>query len=158
MPPGRAARAGSHSAARAGSPRAAITGRCLGIAIAALGLALTACTNQQASINRRPHPGTATASFFGGVHQVTVSAGDTYRFNPSKIFVHPGTVQVTLHNLGKGAPHNLTFLDFGAATALTPGGSTRTVTFTAPSPGTYTYVCTIHRNQGQTGILVVLTG
>ena len=30
------------------------------------------------------------------MQQVTVNAGDTYRFDPSTIIVHPGLVQVTL--------------------------------------------------------------
>ena len=127
-------------------------------ALAVAGLASAACTNQQASINRRPHPGTATASIVGGEQQVTVTAGDTYRFDPSTIVVHPGQVKITLENIGKGAPHNLTFLSLPVATALTQSGTSGTVTFTAPAPGTYTFVCTIHRNQGQTGTLVVLPG
>lgn len=117
---------------------------------------LGGCSNTQPSVNRRPHPGSATASLVGGVQQVTVEAGDTYRFDPSTVTVHPGTVHVTLVNTGKGAPHNLTFLGFTAATSLTPAGHQQDVTFTAPTPGSYTFVCTIHRRQGQTGTLVVL--
>jgi plastocyanin len=132
--------------------RAISLGGCILIAMATA----TACTNQQPSVNRRPHPGSATASVVNGVQQVTVDAGDTYRFDPSKITVHPGTVHATLVNVGKGAPHNLTFLGFSAATSLAASGQTRDVTFTAPAPGTYTFECTIHAKQGQTGTLVVL--
>ena len=123
--------------------------------LTALGV-LSACSNTQPSVNRRPHSGSATASLVGGVQQLTVDAGDTYRFDPSTITVHPGTVHVTLVNTGKGAPHNLTFLGFDAATPLAPAGQRQELTFTAPAPGTYTFVCTIHRRQGQTGTLVVL--
>lgn len=129
------------------------------IAIAAAGATvatLGACSNTQPSVNRRPHSGSATASVVGGVQQLTVDAGDTYRFDPSTITVHPGTVHVTLVNTGSGAPHNLTFLGFAAATSLASAGHRQDVTFTAPSAGTYTFVCTIHRRQGQTGTLVVL--
>lgn len=122
------------------------------VALAVVG----ACSNTQPSVNRRPHTGATTASIVGGVQELTVNAGDTYRFDPSTITIHPGTVHVTLVNTGTGAPHNLTFLGFSAATPLAPAGQRQEVTFTAPAPGTYTFVCTIHRRQGQTGTLVVL--
>ena len=38
----------------------------------------------------------------------------------------------------------------------TSAGQTNSMTFTAPSPGTYQFVCTIHTAQGMTGTLVVL--
>jgi plastocyanin len=113
------------------------------------------CSNQQSSVNRRPHPGSATASSVDGAQQIDVTTGDTYRFDPSRITVRPGKVTVVLHNTGAGAPHNLTFLDFAAATPLATSGKTTSVTFTAPAPGQYQFVCTIHRAQGQTGTLVV---
>ncbi len=120
--------------------------------------ASVACSNQQASVNRRPNQGSATASLVAGVSQVTVQAGDTYRFTPSTITVHPGTVRIVLDNIGTGAPHNVTFLGFSAATADAASGQSQSVTFTTPAPGTYTFVCTIHERQGQTGKLVVLPG
>jgi plastocyanin len=128
-------------------------------AVLAVALAgLVACSNQQGPVNRRPHPGTATASSVDGIQQVDVDAGDTYRFDPSRITVHPGTVRIVLHNTGTGAPHNLTFLAFGAATPLAGSGKTQSVMFTAPAPGQYQFVCTIHERQGQTGTLVVQSG
>lgn len=121
-------------------------------------LALVAgCTNTEASINRRPHGGSATASVVDGVAQITVKAGDTYRFDPSTITVHPGRVTVVLVNAGHGAPHDWTLTGLpGAATALASAGNTQAVTFIAPAPGSYRFVCTIHQKQGQTGKLVVL--
>lgn len=131
-----------------------------GVALAAVIVitASAACSNQQPSVNRRPQEGSATASVIAGVPQVTVQAGDTYRFTPSTITVHPGRVRIVLENVGHGAPHNLTFLGFGAATADAASGQSQSVSFTAPAPGTYTFVCTIHERQGQTGKLVVLPG
>lgn len=125
---------------------------CVLVSAAAL---LTGCSNQQGSVNRRPHPGSATASSVDGAQQVDVTTGDTYRFDPSRITVRPGKVTIVLHNTGTGAPHNLTFLDVAAATPLASSGKTTSVTFTAPAPGQYQFVCTIHRAQGQTGTLVV---
>jgi plastocyanin len=92
-----------------------------------------------------------------GVQDVTVDAGNTYRFDPSTITVHPGTVRIELVNTGSGAPHNWTVLGLpGGATPDTGGGRRSVVEFTAPAPGRYTVVCTIHQKQGQTGTLVVL--
>jgi plastocyanin len=118
---------------------------------------LAGCSNTQASINRRPHVGAATASVVGNVQKITVTTSDTYRFDPSTIYVHPGRVTVVLVNKGKGAPHNWTLTAVpGAATPLATAGQTEATSFTAPVPGSYTFVCTIHQRQGQTGKLVVL--
>lgn len=117
---------------------------------------LVACQTQ-ASINRRPQGGTSTAAVVDGLQVVVVKAGDTYRFNPATIVVHPGRVRIALVNVGKGAPHDWTLEDVpGAASPLAPSGETKTATFIAPAPGAYTFVCTIHKKQGQTGKLVVL--
>jgi plastocyanin len=125
-------------------------------AMLAAGILLPSCSNSQASVNRRPQGATATASVVGDVQRVTVTTGDTYRFDPATIVVHPGEVTVVLVNSGKGAPHNWTLVGTSAATALASAGATRTVSFMTPSPGTYQVVCTIHKKQGQTGKLVVL--
>jgi plastocyanin len=133
--------------------------RALPHAVVAIGCAaavLASCTTE-ASINRRPQGGTATATVVDGLQVVVVKAGDTYRFDPATIIVHPGRVRIALVNEGKGAPHDWTLDGLpGAATALASSGETKTATFTAPAPGTYLFVCTIHRKQGQTGKLVVL--
>ncbi len=122
------------------------------IVLAAL---LAGCTTE-ASINRRPHPGSATASIMNGVQQVTVTAGNTYRFDPSTITVHPGWVRIVLINTGSGAPHDWSLPGVGATVPLIGGGASSSVTFIAPAPGRYPFVCTIHSAQGQTGTLVVL--
>jgi plastocyanin len=131
----------------------------VGLAAAVL---LAGCSNSQSSASRRPHSGSASATLVGGVQQITVQATSTYRFVPSTITVHPGPVRVELVNTGKAgqaAPHNWSLLGLpGAATPLVQAGGSAVITFTAPSPGTYTYVCTIHEKQGQTGTLVVLPG
>ncbi len=112
--------------------------------------------SSQAAVNRGPHTGSATASEVDGVQQVAVEATDAYRFNPSTITVHPGKVRIVLTNVGKGAPHNWSLTGFpDAFVPLATAGTTRQATFTAPAVGRYTFVCTIHVNQGQTGTLVV---
>lgn len=126
-------------------------------AAAAAVVALAGCSNTQAPAASGGHPGTATASESDGVQVVTITTGNDYRFHPSTIVVHPGKVKVILKNTAKtGAPHNFRVTDFPADfVPLTGAGDTSAATFTAPSPGRYRFVCTIHVRQGQTGTLVV---
>ncbi len=127
--------------------------------VTALGLigTLAACSNRQASPNREGHPGAATASTVNGVQQITVTVDSSFRFDPSKITVHPGTVKVILVHKGGGAPHDLAVSGFPADNVpLARAGATTSTTFTAPSPGSYKFICTIHKAQGMVGTLVVL--
>jgi plastocyanin len=127
------------------------------IALVLCALLLAGCSNHSASINRRPQSSTsATASTVNGVQQVTIYAGDTYRFSPDIITVHPGLVRVVLVHTGTGAPHDFQVLGFPAdfVPLVSPKG-TSSATFTAPAPGRYTFVCTIHQTQGQIGTLIV---
>ncbi|MCW2492296.1 MAG: blue (type 1) copper domain protein [Frankiales bacterium] len=126
-------------------------------AAVAVAVALTGCQTQSA-INREPHPGTVTASLVNGVQDVVLTTDQKYRFTPSTVTVHPGKVRITLKHVGTGgAPHDWQLQGFPAdSVPLTQAGQTRSIEFTAPAPGTYTFVCTIHVTQGQTGTLVVL--
>jgi plastocyanin len=127
------------------------------LAVGAAASALIAgCSNTKPSVNRRPHTGTTTASVSNGLQRITVDANDLYRFDPSTITVHPGTVEIDLVNVGKGAPHDWALPFVNASTPLTAANQHSSVTFVAPAAGTYTFVCTIHEKQGQTGTLVVL--
>ncbi|SHG10441.1 Plastocyanin [Jatrophihabitans endophyticus] len=119
--------------------------------------ALAGCSNDQAPAAKGPHAGTGSAVNQGGLQVVTVTTGDDYRFHPSTLVVHPGRVRVVLKNTAKqGAPHNLRLDDFPADfVPLAGAGHTTAATFTAPAPGRYRFVCTIHERQGQTGVLVV---
>jgi plastocyanin len=118
---------------------------------------LVGCSNRTSGVNRRPQAGVTTAAVKSGVQQVTITADDTYRFTPDTITVHPGKVQITLVNKGKGAPHDLSVTGFPADfVPLASTGQTTVAAFTAPAPGRYQFVCTIHVAQGQTGTLVVL--
>ena len=143
-------------------PTRCIRSRALGPLLIALVAAvlLGACSNRQASVNRRPQTGgSATASAGSdGVQQVTITVNDTYRFSPDTITVHPGRVQITLVHKGNGAPHDWQLSGIPADyVPLVNPGHTSVATFTAPTPGRYQFVCTIHRAQGQTGTLIVLS-
>jgi plastocyanin len=71
-------------------------------------------------------------------------------------------VRVILDNTavpGSGPPHNFQVTGLpGSFVPLTSAGKKQSVTFTAPAPGKYRFVCTIHQTQGQTGTLIVTTG
>jgi len=126
------------------------------IALTALGLA--GCQSQSA-INREPHTGSTTvaAPAPGAIQQVVITADQRDRFYPSTITVHPGRVRITLKHTGTGAPHDWSLQGLPAAhVPLTSAGEQNSVEFIAPAPGTYTFICTIHVKQGQTGTLIVL--
>lgn len=119
-------------------------------------LLLAGCQSQSA-INREPHTGSSTAAVVDGVQQVVVTTDQSYRFDPSTITVHPGKVRIVLRHVGTGAPHNWSLLGFpDAFVPLVTPGEQKSIEFTAPAPGKYTFVCTIHVTQGQTGTLIVL--
>ncbi len=118
--------------------------------------ALTGCESQSA-INRTPHTGATTVAPVSGVQQVTITTDEHYRFDPSTITVHPGKVRITLKHVGTGAPHNWSLVGFPTDNVpLVSPGQQASVEFVAPAPGRYTFECTIHVAQGQTGTLVVL--
>jgi plastocyanin len=118
---------------------------------------LAGCSNRSANVNRRPQSGSTTVAATGGVQQVTIQADDKYRFTPDTITIHPGKVQITLINTGRGAPHDFSVTGIPADfVPLASAGQTMTATFTAPAPGRYQFVCTIHVAQGQTGTMIVL--
>jgi plastocyanin len=135
-----------------------MTRRLVVVAVAALALP-AACSNREPAVTKRPHSGTATASTVGNVQQITITTGVDLRFHPSTFVVHSGRVRLTLKNVpteGGGPPHDINFSGLPAGNVpLTTSGESQSVSFEAPSPGTYNFVCTIHAAQGQTGKMIV---
>ncbi len=128
-----------------------------GISALVLTGSLVAGCQSQSAINRNPHTGSSTATATDGVQEILITTDQNYRFEPSTITVHPGKVKITLKHTGTGAPHDWSLSGFPADNVpLVNPGQTKSVQFVAPSPGKYTFVCTIHVTQGQTGTLVVL--
>jgi plastocyanin len=114
------------------------------------------CSNREPAVNRQPHPGSVTASFTDGLQRVRIEAGNDYRFHPSTVTVRPGKVQIVLVNTGSGAPHDWQLPRYPRDFVPEIGANrTATDTFTAPRPGRYQFVCTIHERQGQVGTLIV---
>lgn len=128
----------------------------LTVATAATAVLLAACGSSGGT--KGGSTASAAVSTVDGVQQITVKAGDNYRFDPATITVHPGKVKITLINDGQGAPHNLQLpsLPVGDWVPLTSAGQSASATFETPAPGTYQFVCSIHERQGQVGKLVVL--
>jgi plastocyanin len=93
----------------------------------------------------------------GGVVEITVGTDDgtALLFDPDEVSVPAGaTVRLTFVNEST-VPHNLTFgdpIDAATATVVQPGAE-ETIEFTAPEPGEYTFVCTLH--PGMEGTLAV---
>lgn len=98
-----------------------------------------------------------SAAADGEVTEISVATdtGGALTFDPGEITLPAGaTVRLTFTNKAT-VPHNLTFEDpIGAATdtVIDPGDS-QTIEFTAPEPGEYTFVCTLH--PGMEGTLLV---
>ncbi|MDT4925436.1 MAG: hypothetical protein QOG01_3149 [Pseudonocardiales bacterium] len=129
------------------------------LAGAAVAMLVASCTNTNSVAAKRPHLGSATASEVAGVQQITVTTGNDLRFHPSTLIVHPGKVRVVLDNTavsGTGPPHDFQLAGLpGAFIPSTQSGQKQSVTFIAPAPGKYRFVCTFHATQGQTGTLIV---
>jgi plastocyanin len=127
-----------------------------GIVVAlAVPLTIAGCGGSSGKTGAAGGP-TAAASTVDGLQQVTIHTGDDLRFHPDTISVHPGKVRVVLVNEGKGPPHDWQLPKFPADfVPLASSGQTKEATFTAPAPGRYQFVCTIHVRQGQVGTLVV---
>ena len=140
-------------------PRRPLTGRYLPLAGLLLVAGLLAGCQSQSAINREPHSGSSTAATVDGEQQVTITTDQSYRFSPSTITVRPGKVRIVLRHIGSGAPHDWQLIGFpDAFVPLVTPGQQKSVEFTAPATGKYTFICTIHVAQGQTGTLIVLPG
>jgi len=128
------------------------------LAAAAGCLILAACGGQPAmpaAQSSRPDQVTVTPGP-DGVQVVDIDADDGFRFHPSVVQARPGVLQVTLHHVGTGAPHNWVARQPSAAQVpLVRAGESRSVRFRIAQPGDYRFVCTIHEAQGMAGRLVV---
>jgi glucose/arabinose dehydrogenase/plastocyanin len=102
-------------------------------------------------------PGASAPAGEGEAASVTVGTdtGSALLFEPPDVSVAGGgDISVVFENRST-VPHNLTFgppIDAATATIVNAGAS-ETITFAAPEPGTYDFVCTLH--PGMDGVLTV---
>jgi uncharacterized cupredoxin-like copper-binding protein len=121
-------------------------------------LATTACSGAAAS-GTSPTASTPVAASEApnGVQQVTLTVGNSMRFEPAAISVRAGQpVELTLRNDGQ-MPHDFT-LSEGVAQPVkvsATGGQTASGTFTLEKPGTYTFECSMpgHALAGMRGTI-----
>ena len=108
-----------------------------------------------------PAPGAPSASpgagSSGDVTAITIGTdtGSALLFDPTEATVPAGAqVELTFRNLS-AVPHNLTMGDGieAATSTIVAAGAEETISFTAPEPGTYDFVCTLH--PGMDGTLTV---
>jgi plastocyanin len=117
----------------------------------------TAATDPPVSSRQPTASGTTNGGAVGDTIQVTIATdtGVDLTFDPAELSVPPGAdVQVAFENRSQ-VPHNLTFeapISVASSAVVAPA-VTETLRFTAPGPGRYAFVCTIH--SGMAGALIV---
>jgi plastocyanin len=91
------------------------------------------------------------------VQHVTITGTSALRFSPMTVHVRPGTVRVTLADMG-AYPHNIVIpalkLTSGTVTG-DPGSGTISFTVTFPRAGRYAFHCQYHQSAGMTGVFDV---
>ena len=125
-------------------------------------LLTTACSGGAAASGRTSgaDAGTPVPAGPNGAQQVTLTVGNSMRFDPSTITVRAGQpVELTLRNTGQ-MPHDFTLSD-GVAQPVTisaSGGQTASGTFTLATPGTYTFECSMpgHALAGMRGTITAV--
>jgi plastocyanin len=91
------------------------------------------------------------------VQHVTIVGNDSMRFVPDHVVVHPGTVEITLRDVGQ-EPHNIDFPQLHVKSPLISGGKSTSVTLHVAAGHTYDFDCDIHISEGMVGTLVVSKG
>jgi len=100
----------------------------------------------------------------GGVQEVTLQTQDDYRFTPDHFTVHPGSVRLTVTNVGHDFSHNFLFTagkgpaPIAAQIPLLASGQQKTIDFTVTTPGDYPFECSFHAALGQVGTMTVTGG
>ena len=131
-------------------------------AVLALAVVASACSSSSSPSSTGttqpppPSPSTTQSTDSGGgssgpaTAKVQAGAGG-FVFSPNTVSIAEGGV-ITVKNVGT-LTHTFTIQGHGIDQSLSPGASAKiTVDL---SPGTYTFVCTIHQSQGMMGTLTV---
>ena len=117
-------------------------------------------TAPQASATAGPGVGTVTTAD-DGVQEITLQTQDDYVFTPDTFTVDPGTVRLTVVNVGEDLTHNFRFTpDEGPAPIeseipLLTAGQEVTIEFEVAEPGDYPFECSFHIQLDQVGTMTV---
>ena len=142
----------------------AVAGRAVPVIalLSAAGL-LSACGGEEPAppaTEAQPGVGEVTTAA-DGAQEITLQTQDDYLFLPDSFTVEPGTVRLTLINVGEQMVHNFRFMpgegpeDVGAQIDLLAAGQETTIDFEVTEPGEYPFECTFHVQLDQVGTMTV---
>lgn len=124
---------------------------------------LTGCGGEEPAppaTGARPCVGEVTTAP-DGVQEITVQTQDDYVFLPDSFTVEPGTVRLTVTNVGEEMVHNFRFTpgggpeEIGAQIDLLAAGEEETIEFDVTEPGEHPFECTFHVQLDQVGTMTV---
>jgi plastocyanin len=96
-----------------------------------------------------------------GAQEITLQTQDDYLFLPDSFTVEPGTVRLTVTNVGEQMVHNFRFTpdagpaEIGEQIDLLAAGQEVTIEFEVTEPGDYPFECTFHVQLDQVGTMTV---
>ena len=129
--------------------------RCLAAGAVVTAIALVGCGSAASAMGPGSAPAGQAAS--GAVQHVTLTGTSTLRFTPMTVHVRPGTVRVTLTDMG-AYPHNVVIpaLHLTSQTVTgDPGAGSVSFTVRFPRAGRYAFHCQYHQSAGMVGVFVV---
>jgi plastocyanin len=135
----------------------------LGLVAAVVTGLVTGCGAEESAPpadDARPGVGEVTVAE-DGVQEITLQTQDDYVFSPDSFTVDPGTVRLTVINVGEEMVHNFRFTpDTGpepieAEIDLLAAGQEVTIDFEVTEPGDYPFECTFHIQLDQVGTMTV---
>jgi plastocyanin len=129
--------------------------RCLAAGAVVTVIALAGCGGAASAMGSGSAPASQAAA--GAVQHVTLTGTSTLRFTPMTVHVHPGSVRVTLTDMG-AYPHNVVIpaLHLTSKTVTgDPGAGSVSFTVKFPHAGRYAFHCQYHQSAGMVGVFVV---
>ena len=123
---------------------------------------LVGCGEEPAPPATEPRAGVGEVTTAAdGVQEITLQTQDDYLFLPDSFTVEPGTVRLTVINVGEQMVHNFRFVpgegpeDIGAQIDLLAAGQEVTIDFEVTEPGDHPFECTFHVQLDQVGTMTV---
>jgi plastocyanin len=128
--------------------------RCLAAGAVVTAIALAGCGSAASAMGSGAAPAQPAS---GAVQHVTLTGTSTLRFTPMTVHVHPGSVRVTLTDMG-AYPHNVVIPALHiTSTTVTgdPGAGSVSFTVKFQHPGRFAFHCQYHQSAGMVGVFVV---